>query len=159
MTLPASRLALVALCVLPAVGVGLPGSRPLVVASFIHSCDASDPEPRLRTTYTAEGRPRPRPESAAVEVFESGSPPARRYVVIGEVGVLASGSRTPVSELTDWARRGARRLGGDALVELSYDDAASVRPAAGPVGLLYLKATVVRWAPGDSPGATGAPGS
>jgi uncharacterized protein YbjQ (UPF0145 family) len=61
------------------------------------------------------------------------------------VNVLASGSRTSVDELTDWARRGARQLGGDAIVNMTCDDAAHAQPKAGPVGLLYLTATVVSW--------------
>ena len=59
--------------------------------------------------------------------------------------MLASGSRTSIDELTDWAKRGARRLGGDAIVNVIVDDAASVQPKAGPVGLLCLTASVVSW--------------
>lgn len=138
------RLVLFTFCVLPALGVGVPG-RPAAVASFIYSCDASNPDPRVRTTWTAAGRPRSRPQSAPVEVFQAGRPPTRKFARIGEVSVLASGSRTSVAELTEWARRGARRLGGDAITDVSWDDAANVKPKAGPVGLLYLTATVVRW--------------
>lgn len=143
--MPAFRWLLLALCLAPLVGFARPHARPAVVASFIHSCDASDPRPRLRTHFTAAGRPASRPDSATVAVFARAQMPARRYVVLGDVNVLASGSRTSVDELTDWARRGARRLGGDALVDLTWDDAAHVQPPAGPVGLLYLTATVVRW--------------
>lgn len=138
------QLALLALCLMPALGLA-PAGRPAVVASFIHSCDASNPDPRVRTRYSGPGRPSSRPASAPVEVYEPGRTPPRKFVAIGEVDVLASGSRTPVSELTEWAQRGARRLGGDALVNVRWDDAASVKPPAGPVGLLYLTATVVRW--------------
>lgn len=145
MSLPLHRLVLLTIYLLPALGVGVPGRHTGVVASFIHSCDASAPDPRVRTTYTAPGRPRSRPPSAPVEVFERGQAPARQHVPIGEVSVLASGSRTSVAELTEWAQRGARRLGGDAIVDVSWDDAAHVKPKAGPVGLLYLTATVVRW--------------
>ena len=158
MPLPSIRFALFAFCVLPALAVNMPARHPNVVASFIFSCDASDPEPRLRTRYTAEGRPRPREKSAKVEVFPPGALPARRYESIGEVSVLASGSRTSVEQLTNWAIRGARKLGGDALVNLNYDDAASMKPKAGPVGLLCLTATVVRWTPdgASDPGTTAA---
>ena len=145
MPLPSHRVVLVTLCLLPALGVGLPARHTNIVASFIYSCDASDPDPRVRTTYTAAGRPRPRPGSSPVEVFQRGQAPARKHVPIGEVSVLASGSRTSVAELTEWAQRGARRLGGDAIVDVHWDDAASVQPKAGPVGLLYLTASVVRW--------------
>jgi len=145
--LPSHRLALFAFCLLPALGVSVPARHSNVVASFVFSCDASDPEPRLRTTYTAEGRPRPRDKSATVEVFQPGMLPARKFEAIGEVSVLASGSRTSVDQLTHWAIRGARKLGGDALVNVNWDDAASMKPKAGPVGLLCLTATVVRWVP------------
>lgn len=156
MPLPSQRLALFALCLLPAWAVSVPARQSNLVTSFIFSCDASDPEPRLRTTYTAEGRPRPREKSATVEVYEAGKSPARKYDAIGEVSVLASGSRTSADELTHWAMRGARKLGGDALVNLSCDDAASVKPKAGPVGLLYLTATVVRWARESTSGPSAA---
>ena len=145
MPVPLHRLVLFTVCLLPALGVGAQGGRASVVASFIHSCDASNPDPRVRTNWTGEGRPRPRPKSSTVEVFERGEAPARKYVAVGEVNVLASGSRTSVAELTEWAQQGARRLGGDAIVDVSWDDAASVEPPAGPVGLLYLRASVVRW--------------
>jgi hypothetical protein len=145
MPLPSHRVLLFTFCLLPALGVGLPSRHTNVVASFIYSCDASNPEPRVRTTFTAAGRPRPRSRSATVEVFQRGHSPARKYVPIGEVSVLASSSRMSVDELTDWAQGGARRLGGDAIVNVSYEDAASVQPKAGPVGLLYLTASVVRW--------------
>lgn len=147
MPLPSHRLALFSLCLLPALAVSLPARPSSVVATFMYSCDASNPDPRLRTTWTAEGRPRPRAKSATVEVFWAGKSPAKQYDPIGEVSVLASGPRESVDELTEWAKRGARKLGGDAIVNVSYDDAASVKPKAGPVGLLYLTATVVRWVP------------
>ena len=145
MPLPSPRLALLAFCLLSAIGVGVPTRHTSFVASFMYSCDASDPEPRLRTVYTAAGKPRPRSKTSLVEVYSQGQAPDRKYVKIGEVGVLASGSRTPVDVLTDWAKRGARQLGGDAIVDVSWDDAAHVQPKAGPVGLPYLTATVVRW--------------
>jgi hypothetical protein len=140
-----TRLALLSFCLLPALGAAVPTRHANVVASFIYSCDASDPDPRLRTKWTAPGRPKARPKSSPVEVFQHGEAPARTFVRLGDVNVLASGSRTSVDELTDWAKRGARQLGGDAIVDVSCDDAAHVQPKAGPVGLLYLTATVVRW--------------
>jgi hypothetical protein len=145
MPLPLPRLVLLAYCLLPAVGVSVPAGHTNFVATFMYSCDASDPEPRLRTTYTAAGRPRPRSNTSWVETFPQGQAPARKFVVIGEVSVLASGPRTSVDQLTDCAKRGARRLGGDAIVNVSWDDAAHVQPKAGPVGLKYLTASVVSW--------------
>ena len=140
-----ARMMLGVICVLPLLGIARPNDPSALVASYIPSCDASAPRPRLRTHFTAAGRPERRPDTAAVAVFERGTPPARQYAVLGDVSVLASGSRTSVEELTRWAKRGARELGGDALVDVQLDDAASAKPPAGPVGLLYLSATVVRW--------------
>lgn len=154
MPLPSHRLALFALCLLPALAVSVPARHSNVVATFVYSCDASNPDPRVRTTYTAAGRPKPRAKSSTVEVFWGDKSPAKPYDAIGEVSVLASGPRTSVDDLTEWAKRGARRLGGDAIVNVSYDDAASVKPKAGPVGLLYLTATVVRWVPEVAAGPT-----
>jgi hypothetical protein len=145
MALPLSRFALLTCCLLPAVGVSVPVRHTLVVATFTYACDASNRAPRLRTTFTAAGKPRPRSKSSWVEAFDKGQAPARKYVTIGEVSVLASGPRTSIDELTDWARRGARQLGGDAIVNVSVDDAAHVQPKAGPVGLLCLTASVVSW--------------
>jgi len=145
MSLPSNRVLLLSACLLPAIGLPMPTRPAGVVATFLYSCDASPPRPRLRTTWTAPGRPSPRPDSSTVEIFRRGQDPARKFVTLGEVSVLASGPRTSVAELTRWAQRGARRLGGDAIVDVSWDDAASVRPKAGPVGLLYLTASVVRW--------------
>jgi hypothetical protein len=78
-------------------------------------------------------------------MFERGHAPARAHEVIGEVRVVASSSRTGTSTLSDWAKREARRLGGDALVDVAWEDAARTTPPAGPVGLLALDAKVVRW--------------
>lgn len=143
----ANRLMLVALCLLPAAGVsGRDAGAPLV-ASFFYSCDASNPDPRLRTHWTAAGKPRARPASAYVEVFDAGMQPTRRYRVVGTVDVLASGSRTSIGELKTWASRGARKLGGDAIIDVTCVDAGSTQPKAGDVGLLYLTASVVNWEP------------
>lgn len=139
-----TRIALLAFAVLPALGFSAP-SHPGVVATYTFSCDAGSPRPRLRTLYTGEGRAHPRPASAPVEVFERGTPPPRPYIKIGDVSVLASDSRQSIEDLTLWAQRGARQLGGDAIVDASWNDAASVKPPAGAVGLRYLTADVVRW--------------
>jgi hypothetical protein len=64
MPLPSQRLAVFTLCLLPALAVNVPARHANVVATFMYSCDASNPEPKVRTTWTAEGRPRPREESA-----------------------------------------------------------------------------------------------
>ncbi len=138
------RALLLAACLLPALGLAMPG-RPGLVATFASSCDSGSPHPRMRAIYTAEGKPHARPASTPIEMFGRGAAPERKFVKIGDVSVLASDSRQAVDELTDWAKRGARQIGGDAIVNVGWNDAASVKPPAGPVGLKYLTADVVRW--------------
>lgn len=133
------------LCTLPAVGVGVRTTHSSFVASFFYACAGSEPAPRVRTEYTAASRPRPRPALSPVEVYERGRAPARRYQLVGRVHVLASSGRTSARELTDYASRSARKMGGDAIVDVSVCDAASAQPRAGDVGLLCLTAGVARW--------------
>ena len=145
MPLPTHRSMMLALCLLPAVGIQVLTPQAPLIATFMYACESAEPRPRLETRYLAAGKPVARPASALVESFEKGHAPARHYRVVGQVRVLASTVRTDVGTLKDWARKGARKLGGDALVELAIEDAASVVPKAGDVGLLYLTASVVRW--------------
>lgn len=145
MPLRTNRLATAALCLLPAFGVGVHTPHANLIASFFYACDGSHSTPRVRTKYTAAARPTPRPSSFLIEVYEHGQPPARRYRLVGEVQVLASSGRSGPDELTEYAIRGARKLGGDAIVDVSLCDAASAKPKAGDVGLLYLTASVARW--------------
>jgi hypothetical protein len=84
-------------------------------------------------------------------VFEGDAKPTRTYEPVGSVLVVAHVFGTGPSELTDHAMRAARQMGGDALVNVRVDDAASLRPPAGPVGRLALMAAVVRWS--DRPNA------
>lgn len=138
-----NRLALAALCVLPALAVKLPAPGAPLVATFMYACDSEEPRPSLTTRYTGEGRPSPRDKAAPVFVYERGSEPTRAFKVIGEVRVLANSSRTSADDLKSWAQRGARQLGGDAVVSLVIDDAAAAK--AGPVGLLCATASVAQW--------------
>ncbi len=145
MPLSLNRLALATLCVLPALGARVHTPRTSYVASFMYACDSSVSDPYLRTRSTVAKPLKPRPTSSLVEVFERGRTPTRHFQAVGEVQVLASSGRTTADELTDWARRGARKLGGDAIVDMACVDAASARPRAGDIGLLYVTGTVVRW--------------
>ncbi len=146
MSLLPGRLALALLCALPAFSWNVGTANRPLLATFMYACDNSTPEPKLTTTYAAAGKPSPKGASDYVAVYrKGGDAPEQAFDRIGQVQVLASTSRMTVSELEDWARRGARQLGGDALTELAWDDAASVTPKAGPVGLLVVRADVVRW--------------
>lgn len=141
-----NRIALLALCALPALGLGLqvPGAVP--VATYMSACGGSGQSPTVRTSYSTSLRPAPRPKDAPVEVFHQGAAsPTRAYDPVGSVSVLAHVEGTGPSELTDRAVQAAREMGGDALVNVEIDDAASLHPPAGAVGRLGLRALVVHW--------------
>lgn len=140
-----NRIGLVALCVLPALGFDarVPGSLP--AATYISACGGSGQSPTVRTRYATSHRPPRRPKSAPVEVFHGAASPTRTSDVVGWVSVVAHVSGTGPAELTDRAIQAAREMGGDALVGVQIDDAASLRPPGGPVGRLGLRALVVRW--------------
>jgi len=146
-----NRIGLLALCVLPALGFDARGPISLPVASYISACGGSGQSPTVRTSHVPAHRPAPRPKSAPVEMFEGQEKPTRTYEAVGSVLVLAHVSGTGTGELTDLAMQAAREMGGDALVSVQIDDAASLRPPAGPVGRLGLRASVVRWS--DRPSA------
>jgi hypothetical protein len=142
------RLAVLALCLLPAFSLEVPARGGTFLASYLPACTSGDPRPRVETHVIPGQHFAPRPEFSGVEIFAREQPPVRRYSVIGSVRVLASSSRMPVATLEDWARREARRLGGDALIDLVLNDAARATPPAGPVGLMVLDARIVHWDPG-----------
>ena len=138
-----NRIGLLALCLLPALAFGahVPGALP--VATYVSACGGSGQSPTVTKTYVTARRPPARPRFANVEVY-TGDVPTRAYEPVGSVLVLTHVSGTG-SELTDIAIRAAREMGGDALVSVQIDDAASLRPPGGPVGRLGLRASVVRW--------------
>ena len=140
-----NRIALLALCALPALGFGLqvPGAMP--VATYMSACGGSGQSPTVRTSYSTSHRPPRRPKSAPVEVFQGAAKPTRAYEAVGWVSVVAHVDGTGPEVLTDRAMQAAREMGGDALVGVEVDDAASLHPPAGAVGRLGLRASVVRW--------------
>ena len=141
----ARMLGLLAVCVLPALGISVRTPHASFIATFFYACPGPGVAPTVRTKHTSAVRPAPRPRSSLVEVFHRGQTPGRTYELLGEVGVLSHSSHTGVDELTTYAERAARQMGGDAIVNVRWDDAASVRPKAGEQGMLYLTARVARW--------------
>ena len=138
-----NRIGLLALCVLPALAFGahVPGSLP--VATYISACGGSGQSPTVTKTYATSHHPPARPRDANVEVY-AGNVPTRAYEPVGSVLVLTHVSGSGPT-LTNIATRAAREMGGDALVSVQIDDAASLHPPGGPVGRLGLRASVVRW--------------
>jgi len=130
---------------LPAMGIGFQTPHGSVIATFIPACPGPGVAPSVKTKFAPGVRPAPRSRSSTVAVFSRGQGPGRAYQVLGEVGVLAHSSHTGVDQLTAYAKRAALDMGGDAIVDTWWDDAASVRPKAGEQGMLYLTASVVRW--------------
>jgi len=137
-----SRFGLLAACVLPALGIGVHAPHASFVATYISSCSGGV-APSVRTKFTSAARPRSRPKSSPVDVYRRGHGPDRKYEVLGEVGVLAHSSSTGEDELTRYASQAARTMGGDAIVDVWWDDAAAAK--AGEQGMKYLTANVVRW--------------
>ena len=148
MAIRPNLVAVMVLGCLPVAGIGgieLPTTHAGFVASFFYACGGSNHAPRVRTVYTAGGRPAPRPALSPLSVYMKGQAPARRYRILGRVEVLATSTYTRDAELTEYASRSARRMGGDALVDVDLQDAASTQPKAGAQGLLVLTAFVTRW--------------
>jgi hypothetical protein len=130
---------------LPALGIGVPATHSSFVATFFYACGGVHHAPHVRMEYVTAKRSAPRPASSFVEVYDLGQAPTRHYQILGKVEVLASSAHTDIGELKDYARRSARRMGGDAIVEVDVQDAASTQPRAGEQGLLVLRASVARW--------------
>ena len=140
-----NRIGLLALCVLPALGLGAHGPGSLPVATYISACGGSGQSPTVRKFYTTHRRPTPRQKSASVEVFDGAAKPTHEFELVGVVHVLAHVAGTGPGELTELAKQAARQMGGDALMAVQVDDAAHTRPPVGEVGRLALIASVVRW--------------
>jgi hypothetical protein len=150
-----SRVAIASLCLAAAIGVesspaGVrgPGSPSApdhgipLVATFVSGCQQFPP--RVRSIYTAEGRPAPRPRGAIVDVFFAGSPPQRSFAVVGTVEVRARSRNSNIDNLLVYAEREARRLGGDALIEVRPRENFPADRERG-ARRLVITAEVARW--------------
>jgi len=74
--------------------------------------------PHVNALFLGTGVPVPRPDTALVEVYTRTSPPSREVIVIGTVEVFTENDTRTNENMLWYARREARRLGGDALVNL-----------------------------------------
>ena len=137
------RHVILALSILPIVGIQ-PGDRPArLPASFFFACPSSS-STTVRTQSYERGA-KPRDDSDPVEVFLGELEPTRPYQVIGAVQVFARSNYTRYPVQLDEAMKAARRLGGDAIIRVRIEDAADVRPDPGSRGLLCVTAKIVRW--------------
>lgn len=130
----------------PMVAVGAAGAILLSPLTFVPGCELIPP--KVSSHYSGPGRPIARGRYARVDVFLAGEDPGRRYGVLGDVEIRARSRNTSLHNLLDYARREARKLGGDAVVEVRSQRAiqASRGACAGaPVTRLTLTGRVVRW--------------
>lgn len=139
------RIAMLALSALPALGVELRASDHTVVASFYFACPEYRLPARVRTKRYTEERLQARTAPWLIGEFQRGLPPTRPYRLVGEVEVLARGNETTLDDLHEKARETAEKLGGDALVEVSWRDAGRTKPRIGERGHYVLTAKVARW--------------
>ena len=138
-----TRLALLALCALPALGFDV-RTHDGLIASFTYACPEFHVPPRVRMKkYTAEHLA-PRTASWKIWTYETGMQPSRTYKVVGEVEVLQRGSRTTEWDLRQRAKAAAEKMGGDALVDVVVRDAGRTKPRVGEKGFLVFTAKVAR---------------
>jgi len=119
-----------------------PGTAPhhgFTMASFIPACEPVPP--RVESVYTSATHPAARGRFAGVEVFMHGHDPILHYQEIGEVTVSTGSRNVSLWNLIDSAKAEARRMGGEAIIDVfprpvSDDD---------PQGARVLTAKVVNW--------------
>src|SRR5262245_17095489 len=89
---------------------------PLVIPSFIPGCEQFPP--RVTAHYLVPGEPVAGEPFAEVGVYLRGQEPERRYVVIGDVEVVARSRNTSLWNMIDYASNEARKMGGEAIVDV-----------------------------------------
>jgi hypothetical protein len=170
MSRPVTRGFGVSLCLLTLLGFGSQGNRAVpggpdpgpahdaaFIASFVAGCEQAPP--RIRTTLLPGDHPRARPRDAAVASFLAGSAVPGTPRVIAHVELRARSRNTSLGNLMDYARREARRVGGELLVDVRPGEAAPDPRGPGHSPLM-LTADIATWngeisAPAAAPGARG----
>lgn len=123
----------------PAPPGGTTGAPSFRLATFIPACEPVPPH--VQSVYLGRGKPVPRGRFTAVDVFMRGHHPALRYQVIGEVTVSSTSRNVSLWNLIDTAKAEARRLGGEALIDVDPHPQSPDNPR----GERVLTATVVNW--------------
>ena len=145
MPLRSSHLAMLIFAVVPALGVRVDTGHSTFVASFFYACPKSHPAPRVRTRSLTESPLEPRLPTSPVGLFPSGTAPAKPYRRVGTVEVVARDRHTTSDQLIHSARAAVRRLGGDAMVEVTWRGGSYAPPNTFAPGPLAMSAEVVRW--------------
>ena len=134
LTVPASLLCL---------SLGLDLGAVLVIPTFIPGCEQFPP--RVTSHYLLPGKPIARDPFAQVPVFLRGDQPTRRYVVIGDIEVLTRGRNTSLGNMIEYASREARKMGGEAILDVWPRPVEDAKASADRRGRHVLTAKVVRW--------------
>jgi hypothetical protein len=90
----------------------------MLVMLSLAGCVSTMPPPHINSLYTGPGTPSPRTDSTAVEVFLDTAPPQHAYAVIGRVEITTENDARTLENMLVYAKDEARRLGGDALINL-----------------------------------------
>jgi hypothetical protein len=131
------------LCLLPAFGFGSSS-----VLSFVPGCGLLPP--KVTSVYTGIGEPIARPRDARVEVFLAGNLPNRLYVELGQLEVLTRSRNTSLDNMLEYAKREARKLGGEAIVDVWPRAVQSNGRPVDPRGRRILTAKIVKWEAADA---------
>jgi len=106
-----------------------PGSRGFVlVACLVSLLGCAMHPPYINSIYTGQwAPPTAKPDSATVEVYRDTSAPDRVYTTVGRVVIASDNRKQTLESMLDYARAEARKMGGDALVNVktseSFDSA------------------------------------
>ena len=120
----------------------------LVIPTFIPGCEQFPP--RVTSRYLLSGKPVAHDRFAGVDVFLRGQRPPRPFFVIGDVEVISRSRNTSLGNMVDYASGAARKMGGDAIVDVWPRSAEAPGGGRDPRGRHMLTAKIVRWslAPG-----------
>ena len=83
------------------------------------------PPPHINSMYTGTGEPVAKPDTATIAVFLDTAPPERPFSVIGRVEIATDNDKRTMEDMLFYAREEARKLGGDALVNLKNSSAST----------------------------------
>jgi len=128
---------------------------PTVLGSFYFACPEYHVPPRVRAHAYAKEHLPSRTASWSMPEYMPETPPTRAIRVIGEVEVLARGNSTTLRDLHNKAKEAAEKMGGDALVDVSWRDAGATKPKVGERGMYVLTAKVARWQDSTGPPLVG----
>jgi hypothetical protein len=103
--------------------------------------------PEVRRVWFAD-RPTPRPASHPIQIYSTRAPECP-YDEVGLVQARSITPATPMQEVLEAMRRGAREMGGDAVILRQVEGAASSESSGGLHPSTGLGGTVIRFSDPD----------